>query len=100
MLIPLICYFVVICLMNITALNFDIYHKSRIPFVALGSLLFVISDNFIAWDKFIVKIPFSSLFILGTYYPAQALIITGMLTTLKEPALLYDYNPLAHVMAW
>lgn len=41
---------------------------------AFGALLFMASDSLLAWDRFRHALPLSPLWILGTYYPAIALI--------------------------
>jgi uncharacterized membrane protein YhhN len=42
--------------------------------LALGGALFVCSDTLLAFNKFASPLPMASLAILGTYWPAQALI--------------------------
>ncbi|WP_313800040.1 lysoplasmalogenase [Cytobacillus sp.] len=39
-----------------------------------GSLLFVISDSILAWNRFVSDIPYSSILIMTTYYTAQFFI--------------------------
>ncbi|OZB72258.1 MAG: hypothetical protein B7X33_01880 [Lysobacterales bacterium 13-68-4] len=41
---------------------------------ALGALLFMASDSLLAWDRFRHALPWSALWVLGTYYPAIGLI--------------------------
>jgi sterol desaturase/sphingolipid hydroxylase (fatty acid hydroxylase superfamily)/uncharacterized membrane protein YhhN len=43
--------------------------------VALGACIFMVSDAFIAINKFLVPVPLASLWILATYYAAQLLIV-------------------------
>lgn len=45
---------------------------------ALGALLFVVSDALLAVDRFRRPIPHGRVFVLGTYYIAQALIATSV----------------------
>jgi alkenylglycerophosphocholine hydrolase len=40
----------------------------------IGSILFVISDSILAWNKFVSIVPFSSVFVMTTYYSAQFFI--------------------------
>ncbi|REA63132.1 lysoplasmalogenase [Dyadobacter luteus] len=49
--------------------------------VLIGAILFMISDSCIAIDKFLVAIPFRTLWIMGTYAAAQYLIVTGLQKT-------------------
>jgi uncharacterized membrane protein YhhN len=46
--------------------------------VAVGALLFILSDSLIAIDKFSTPIPGATWFIMSTYAAAQYLIIVGM----------------------
>lgn len=41
---------------------------------AFGALLFMASDSLLAWDRFRHALPWSALWVLGTYYPAIGLI--------------------------
>lgn len=54
--------------------------KSYYPVLA-GAILFMISDSFIAIDKFLAAIPFRTLWIMSTYAAAQYLIVTGLQKT-------------------
>lgn len=66
--------------MSAMALNrFKTVQSSSFNFVFLGSLLFVISDSFIAIDKFLVQIPYDKLWVMSTYISAQFLIMRGIL---------------------
>ncbi|MCU0327937.1 MAG: lysoplasmalogenase [Chitinophagales bacterium] len=52
----------------------------RNNFIALGALLFILSDALIAWDKFNSPIRLSPLWIMSTYGIAQWLIVFGAKT--------------------
>ena len=52
--------------------------------VAWGALSFMTSDSILAFDKFVQPVPASYVWVLGTYYLAQALIVHGMLPTLQD----------------
>lgn len=45
---------------------------------AIGSILFVISDSILAWNKFVADVPSSGVYIMTTYYAAQFLIASSM----------------------
>lgn len=61
-------YAVLICFMLLSAL------MQRSLLYALGTLLFVISDFILAWNRFVEPVPFHDILILGTYFAAQWLI--------------------------
>ncbi len=45
-----------------------------------GAALFVLSDSFIALDKFVIDIPLSTFWIMSTYIVAQFLIVKGVMS--------------------
>ncbi|MFT5942119.1 MAG: putative membrane protein YhhN [Sediminicola sp.] len=47
--------------------------------VFFGALSFIISDSFLAINKFITPLPYSNLMVMGTYAIAQYLIIRGLI---------------------
>ena len=47
-------------------------------FASLGAFLFCLSDGFWGWNRFVRELENPGLLILGTYYPAQALIAWGV----------------------
>lgn len=78
-------YALVIGLMLLFALN----REKKVPalsfrFVTFGALFFVISDSLLAYNKFVMEIPFSPIFILGSYALAQYLIVQGLIIEGKE----------------
>lgn len=75
--IPVITYMIIISLMFILALLRDA--KSGYISVLIGALLFVISDSFLAIDKFVGHFYLASLVIMMSYLLAQFLIIYGLL---------------------
>lgn len=52
--------------------------------VAAGAISFMASDSILAIDKFVQPVPASYLWVLGTYYLAQWLIVHGMLPARKD----------------
>ncbi|MGB7423208.1 MAG: lysoplasmalogenase [Comamonas sp.] len=53
--------------------------------VALGASCFMLSDSLLATDRFVQRLPWASLWVLATYYLAQALIVMGMLRSMRGP---------------
>ncbi|GGF87423.1 lysoplasmalogenase [Paenibacillus aceti] len=51
----------------------------------LGSILFIISDSILAWDRFISDIAYAGVFIMLTYYTAQFLIARSLGQTNRRP---------------
>lgn len=49
-----------------------------------GSILFVISDSILAWNRFVSDIPYSSVLIMTTYYTAQFFIAHSIKLFQKE----------------
>lgn len=54
--------------------------------VAAGAISFMASDSILAMDRFVQPVPAAYLWVLGTYYLAQWLIVHGMLPALQERA--------------
>lgn len=79
MLAPVILYALTICLMAAQAVGRHLARPGEGSImVAAGALLFVLSDLSLAVNRFVTPLPLSSLLVLGTYYPAQYLILRGM----------------------
>ena len=76
---PVMAYFIAIAAMGLLAL------QSSLPlrWTVLGALLFIISDSFIAINKFINPFPFESYWIMSTYYVAQFMLVTGFVHSTK-----------------
>jgi len=83
--VPVLSYMVVIEVMAMTAINFEAVLGREIPYVAIGAILFCISDSILAWDKFYAQLPMSPILVLATYYAAQACIAWGTIFDLKLP---------------
>ncbi len=70
--IPVIVYSIALALMSWTALSRTIAHHDHHTLHAfVGSIIFVISDSLIAFNKFKSPIPYAHLLILATYFLAQ-----------------------------
>lgn len=55
----------------------SVLSRDRDYLVISGAVLFIISDSIIAFNTFYIHVPYSSLWIMATYYPAQLLITMG-----------------------
>lgn len=78
MMIPIYVYLGVISLMGVSACLGTANHR----LVIVGASLFIISDSLIAYTMFVSPIFLSSLWVMTTYYAAQALLGLGMAKTL------------------
>ena len=47
--------------------------------VALGAGFFMLSDSLLATNRFVLPLPMAQVWVLSTYYAAQALIVGGWL---------------------
>ena len=68
---PVVAY--IICLLGMTAqaiTRHQILQTSASKIAATGGLLFMLSDTLLAYNRFYTPLPYSAVFILGTYYPA------------------------------
>lgn len=80
MLVPVLCYMVIILIMAITALNrFRRVEFKSFVLVFAGALCFMLSDSLLAANKFAAPFPLSGFLIMLTYVAAQYLIVMGCL---------------------
>jgi len=80
MLFPVIVYVVAILTMAITAsLRKGNVSNFSYNLVLIGALLFMISDSFIALNKFYTSVPYEHIIIMSTYALAQYCIVIGVL---------------------
>jgi uncharacterized membrane protein YhhN len=80
--IPVFIYALAVASMGMmSALRFKSVPDKSFYLVLVGATLFIISDTFIAVDKFLFEgqFPFASLIIMSTYIIAQFLIVKGLL---------------------
>jgi uncharacterized membrane protein YhhN len=77
---PVMAYLFAIAAMGLLALQSSLAMR----WAVLGAVSFVISDSFIAINKFIYAIPFESYFIMGSYYAAQFMLVIGFLNLTKQ----------------
>ena len=75
LLIPVILYIVCIVIMAWQALNLYFLKSSNVyKWIAVGAILFLISDAVLAYNMFVVNFTFSEVIILSTYWSAIAFI--------------------------
>jgi len=80
MIIPVIIYMLVILTMVLTStMRKDNVSNQSYNLVFLGAIFFVISDSFLAINKFYQPVPLSKIIIMSTYSLAQYLIVLGLL---------------------
>lgn len=72
LIVPVILYTAIIAFMAYTA------WQTRNKWLIIGSLLFLISDSILAWNKFVNAVPFSTVLIMVTYYSANYFIATSL----------------------
>lgn len=86
--IPVAIYVLVIGMMAAQALGrATVLHTAAARTVAWGAVSFMVSDTVLALDRFVQPIAGAYLWVLGTYYLAQCLILHGMLQTLRAASL-------------
>jgi alkylglycerol monooxygenase len=75
---PVAVYALVISLMAAQAIGRAWLQRDRASvLVAAGAVAFVISDTLLALNRFVSPLPASAVWVLGSYYAAQCLIIGG-----------------------
>ena len=73
-------YILAILIMSAMALNrYGNGHPLSFGFVFAGSLFFVLSDLLIAFNRFLLPIPYEGMAVMSTYMAAQFLIMKGIL---------------------
>jgi uncharacterized membrane protein YhhN len=85
--IPVGLYVMVIALMASQAWGRSTHLKdSGGLLTAIGATLLMLSDSLLAVDKFVSPLPYAGLWVLATYYVAQALVVSGVLRSLRQQA--------------
>jgi uncharacterized membrane protein YhhN len=80
LIVPVFAYLVVIGFMGILATHSEFSFK----WAVLGAFVFILSDSFIAIDRFLRPLPLSDYLIMVSYYAAQWMIIQGALNKQKQ----------------
>ncbi|WP_298214001.1 lysoplasmalogenase family protein [Acidovorax sp.] len=77
---PVATYVLVIALMAAQAMGRAAVLRDQASLlVAVGAGVFMVSDSLLATNRFVQPLPWSQVWVLATYYAAQALIVAGML---------------------
>ncbi len=88
---PVGVYVGVIALMAAQALGrASLLHSPAARMVAAGASLFMLSDSLLATNKFVLPLPLSQLWVLGSYYAAQMLFVGGWMRGLACRAINAD----------
>ena len=83
---PVAAYVLVIALMAAQALGrASVLRTHGARCVAVGACFFLLSDALLAAHRFVQPLPLAQLWVLATYFAAQALIVHGMLQALRGP---------------
>lgn len=77
-LLPVIIYAIAISVMAASGLNLDKQLKNDFPYFSIGVLLFSFSDGVWSYNKFVKQFYLSQIFILSSYYSAQAFFCIGI----------------------
>jgi uncharacterized membrane protein YhhN len=77
---PVMAYFITIAAMGLLAV------QSSLPlrWAVLGAVVFIISDSFIAINKFVMPVPLESYWIMSSYYAAQFMLVYSFLKLTKQ----------------
>jgi len=83
--IPVAVYVTVIALMAAQAIGRAAVLGDRTARqVALGACFFMLSDSLLATNRFVQPLPLAQVWVLATYYAAQAFIVHGMVLGLRQ----------------
>ncbi|MCA0899941.1 MULTISPECIES: lysoplasmalogenase [Microbulbifer] len=74
---PVAFYIVAIVFMALSAAA----HRSGSSLLFAGAVTFMVSDALIALDRFVEPVPMAGMWIMLTYYGAQALLVMGLVRT-------------------
>lgn len=72
------------CAISLMAITAGFRNTESWLWTAVGALVFMLSDTLIAINKFAFEIPYSGIYIMATYYMAQALIVFGLIKNYQD----------------
>jgi len=76
---PVAAYVLVIALMAAQAIGrATVLRDAPSLWVAIGAGFFMLSDSLLATNRFVTPLPMAQIWVLATYYAAQAMIVAGM----------------------
>ena len=79
---PVAAYVLVIALMAAQAIGrATVLRDAPSLLVAVGAGFFMLSDSLLATNRFVMPLPMAQVWVLATYYAAQALIVSGWLAS-------------------
>ncbi|MBP2257727.1 lysoplasmalogenase [Virgibacillus alimentarius] len=78
LIIPVIFYILAIMMMCWLAM------MTRNIWAMIGSILFVISDSILAWNKFVAQVAYEDVLVMMTYYAAQFFIAHSLMTIAQK----------------
>lgn len=102
---PVAAYVLVIALMAAQAIGrATVLRDASSLLVAIGAGFFMLSDSLLATHRFVSPLPLSQVWVLATYYAAQALIVAGVLKSAaawvpEHRAQDFSYPPVAGATA-
>ena len=83
---PVAAYVAVLASMAALAWGRYLHRQDRgSAWVAVGAMVFMVSDTLLAIDRFVSPLPYAGLWVLATYYLAQGLIVSGVLQSMAVP---------------
>ncbi len=83
---PVAAYVLVIALMAAQAIGrATVLRDAPSRMVAAGAVFFMLSDSLLATNRFVSPLPMAQVWVLATYYAAQALIVGGWLARPDAP---------------
>lgn len=72
---PVLAYLIVIAAMGLLAAQSSL----TLRWAVWGAMVFIVSDSFIAINKFVTPLPMASFLIMSTYYAAQLMLVSSLL---------------------
>ncbi|MEG0047153.1 MAG: lysoplasmalogenase, partial [Comamonas sp.] len=67
--------------------------------VALGASAFMVSDSILAINRFVQPLPWAAIWVLTSYYVAQALIVQGSLRWQARPHTATDFPAQSEILS-